>query len=219
MTDDRPEPTSAGPGTTRLRRALAIGALAGLAVAAATGIWLWSGYYPTPPGMDPAHLVPAAGNSARMQDWHVTASAAATVLGGLWVALTLSRVLATPGGDRGPGGLLVSLATSVVLLVGTVAAWLTGPMLAWQQIALWSVTVGTEVGGLELGTDQVRFYVVDGEQVAPGDFRSTALLHALAIPVVVVLAGTGLAVSARRRHRTDAHAPHGSVGRPPSSEP
>jgi quinol-cytochrome oxidoreductase complex cytochrome b subunit len=203
VTDDAAQPTSAGPGRTRLRRWLAIGALLSFALAAVTGTWLWFGYYPMPPGTDPADLIPAAAETARMQDWHVTSSALATVLGGLWVALTLSRVLATPGRDRGPGGLLLALGAAIVLLLGSVVAWITGPMLAWQQIGLWAVTVGTEVGGLEVGNDQVRFYLVEGRQVSSGDFRTTALLHALGMPLALVAAGAGLAVAARGRRKAD----------------
>lgn len=212
MTDAVVEPTPAGPGRTRLRRWLAVGALLGLAVAALTGVWLWFGYYPTAPGTARADLVPAAADTATMQTWHVASSALATVLGGLWVALALSRVLATPGRERGPGGLLLALGAAVVLLLGSVVAWLTGPMLAWQQLGLWAVTIGTDVEGLEFGDDQVRFYLVDGRQVSPGDFRTTAALHALLIPAALVLAGVGLAVTLRRPRSDDERRPPGHDG-------
>lgn len=182
---DAPTPASASPGMTGLRRWLAVGALLGLAVAAVSGIWLWFGYFPSSPVTPDVTLTTFDEDSRRMQGVHVLSSMVATVFGGLWVVLDLSHRLASPVLDRRAAHLAAAVGGAVALALGIGLAWLTGPQLAWNQIALDQVTIGTDVRGLRIGDPNVVLYLVDGTAIAADDLRDLALLHVAAAPVAV----------------------------------
>ncbi|HET9442134.1 MAG TPA: cytochrome b N-terminal domain-containing protein [Acidimicrobiales bacterium] len=77
-----------------------------------------------------------------------------------------------------------------------VAAAFTGLLLPWDQLALWAVTIGTDMSGYRpLLGDEVRFVVVGGSEVGPGTILGWLAVHAL---VLGPLAG-GLGLAAWRR--------------------
>jgi hypothetical protein len=91
-------------------------------------------------------------------------------------------------------------ALGVAIAVTTLAASFTGFLLPWDQLALWAVTVGSNMRGyLPLFGDNVRFVLIGGVEVTVGTFRVWLLVHMLflgpALVVLVVLALRG----ARRR--------------------
>jgi quinol-cytochrome oxidoreductase complex cytochrome b subunit len=82
----------------------------------------------------------------------------------------------------------------------TLAASFTGFLLPWDQLALWSVTVGTYVGGYGILFDStVRFAIVGGVEVSPDTIILWLLIHSLVLGPALV----GLVVLARRRHRDE----------------
>lgn len=82
------------------------------------------------------------------------------------------------------------------VLAAAAFAHVSGPALAWQQVALESVTAGTEIGGVWMVFgDDVLFAVVGGAEVTPGEYRNAVVLHAAPLVVPLVVAG----ISLRRR--------------------
>ena len=82
-----------------------------------------------------------------------------------------------------------------------VAASVTGYLLPWDQLALFAVTVGTNISGYTwLRDGSVRFVLMDGTEIAPATLFKWLLLHA------VVLGGALAAflVMAWRRARAGA---------------
>jgi quinol-cytochrome oxidoreductase complex cytochrome b subunit len=103
--------------------------------------------------------------------------------------------------DRATRGWLLGGLGAVALAL---AGLLTGPLLAWDQLALWAVTVGDDLyeGALAPFSSDVRFLFVDGHQVSTGTYKIWAVVHIVALPLVA-LVGTGL-VLWRRQDRTPA---------------
>jgi quinol-cytochrome oxidoreductase complex cytochrome b subunit len=103
--------------------------------------------------------------------------------------------------------LYTSVIAAVLLLVGGRAGrwrWIglpilvaavsyTGYLLPWDQLALWAVTVGTNLDGYgALFGDQVKFVIIDGVEISPGTLISWLLVHMLVLgPAVAVLVGFG----------------------------
>jgi quinol-cytochrome oxidoreductase complex cytochrome b subunit len=83
-----------------------------------------------------------------------------------------------------------------------VAGLLTGPLLAWDQLARWAVTVGDDLyeGALAPFSGDVRFLFVDGREVSTGTYKIWAAVHIVVLPLVALI-GTGL-VLWRRPDRT-----------------
>src|SRR5262249_4622416 len=73
---------------------------------------------------------------------------------------------------------------SLVVLVAAVAAIITGPDLRWDQLALRSVRVGTNVEGVFWGSLSVKWVLRGFHEVSLGDYRRTVWLHVLLFPVL-----------------------------------
>lgn len=59
-----------------------------------------------------------------------------------------------------------------------VAAGVTGYLLAWDQVALWAVTVGTNLDGFEILTDDdARFVLIDGVEVGVDTILRWLMVH------------------------------------------
>jgi hypothetical protein len=161
-----------------------------LVVATVTGIWLWQGYRPVPDGV-PDHQLPSQDHvDARWaSDAHETSAVVAAVAGALWLA---TAAASSAGARR-----LVATGAAVAVLGGAVVAW-TGPRLAWDQVALFDVTLGTEVDGL-FPDEPVQSYLIGSDQVAPGELRTRAWLHVGGSVLVVVGLVTGVGFARGRR--------------------
>jgi quinol-cytochrome oxidoreductase complex cytochrome b subunit len=83
------------------------------------------------------------------------------------------------------------VAAAVAAVPIVVAAWMTGAWLAWDQVAIWAVTVGEDLRGYPLlWDDQVRFVIRDGQVVSLPTMQRLLVAHgllAVAIGAVVVV--------------------------------
>ena len=76
----------------------------------------------------------------------------------------------------------------VVLLFLTLLLSFTGYLLPWDQLALWAVTVGTNMGGYSpVFGDQVSFVLLGGIQVGGPTLLRFYVLHVLALPFIIVI--------------------------------
>lgn len=114
-------------------------------------------------------------------------------------AIALAIVTATSGARRRVpfalgGAVVAGLAAAVVL--GTRA------LVQWDQLALWAVTVGDNLDGYwPVFADDVRFVLLDGAEVDPGDYGAALAVHLLAHIVGVAAAVGALVVLVARRRR------------------
>ena len=76
----------------------------------------------------------------------------------------------------------------VILLFLTLGLSFTGYLLPWDQLAIWAVTVGTNMMGYTpVFGRQVKFVLVGGLEVGPPTLIRWYVLHVLALPFVAVL--------------------------------
>ena len=91
-----------------------------------------------------------------------------------------------------------------VLIPLTSAMGFTGFLLPWNQLALWSITVGTNMTGFTpVFGDNVRFVLLDGMEVSTTTLRTWLLIHILLLPLLAALV-VGIAALVSRRNRTAA---------------
>jgi quinol-cytochrome oxidoreductase complex cytochrome b subunit len=80
----------------------------------------------------------------------------------------------------------------VAVVATAVAASLTGYLLPWDQLALWAVTAGKNIGGAQaVFGATVKYVLVDGREVSPGTYRFWAIAHVVLgvlVAVAVLLA-------------------------------
>jgi quinol-cytochrome oxidoreductase complex cytochrome b subunit len=76
----------------------------------------------------------------------------------------------------------------VILLVLTLLLAFTGYLLPWDQLAVWAITVGTEIGGSApvLGSD-VNFILLGGFEIGQGALIRFYTLHVLALPLLAAI--------------------------------
>lgn len=76
----------------------------------------------------------------------------------------------------------------VILLVLTLLLSFTGYLLPWDQLALWAITVGTNIGGSApvLG-GQVRFVLIGGFEVGPNALIRFYTLHVIGLPLLAAI--------------------------------
>ncbi len=87
----------------------------------------------------------------------------------------------------------------VVLLVLTLLLSFTGYLLPWDQLALWAITVGTNmVGAAPFLGKQIRFLLLGGAEVGPNALIRFYTLHVIGLPL---LAATFMAVHFYRIRR------------------
>ncbi|HVE92217.1 MAG TPA: selenite/tellurite reduction operon b-type cytochrome ExtP [Actinomycetota bacterium] len=76
----------------------------------------------------------------------------------------------------------------VMLLLITLLLSFTGYLLPWDQLALWAVTVGTNLGGFApLIGKQVNFVLLGGVEISGNTLLRWYVLHVLFFPFVIVL--------------------------------
>ena len=76
----------------------------------------------------------------------------------------------------------------VILLVLTLLLSFTGYLLPWDQLALWAITVGTNIAGAApiLG-GQSRFVLIGGFDVGPNALIRFYTLHVIALPLLAAI--------------------------------
>ena len=76
----------------------------------------------------------------------------------------------------------------VVLLLLTLLLSFTGYLLPWDQLALWAVTVGTNMMGYTpVFGNQVRFVLLGGSEIGTDTLLRWYVLHVLMLPFVIVI--------------------------------
>ncbi len=142
-------------------------AAAALAVVVVSGVVDWFVYRPSDPPVVAVHA------------W----SARLLLLAGL--AAAISGV----GAVRSAGRIaMVGVAVPVLAALGGIS----GLLLAWDQLALWAVTVGTRFDGVDpMFGEQIRFVIVDGTEVSVSTYRRWAVAHVLLGVALVVPVASG----------------------------
>lgn len=118
-----------------------------------------------------------------MQDVH-------RISAGLLVCVGLAALVAAIGWTVSARRRPWSAAPASALFGAVVAASFTGYLLPWDQLALWSVTVGSDVDGVWSAAfdDGVRFVLVGGAEISPSTYRFWVIAHlGLALAAVVAL--------------------------------
>lgn len=76
----------------------------------------------------------------------------------------------------------------VILLLLTLLLSFTGYLLPWDQLALWAVTVGTNMAGfVPVFGDQVKFALLGSVEVTADTILRWYVLHVLALPFIIVI--------------------------------
>lgn len=76
----------------------------------------------------------------------------------------------------------------VVLLLLTLLLSFSGYLLPWDQLALWAVTVGTNMAGyVPVFGNQVKFALLAGVEVTAGTLLRFYVLHVLFLPFIIVI--------------------------------
>ncbi|MHB8636419.1 MAG: cytochrome b N-terminal domain-containing protein [Fimbriimonadaceae bacterium] len=76
----------------------------------------------------------------------------------------------------------------VVLLVLTMMLSFTGYLLPWDQLALWAVTVGTNMAGaIPIVGEKFRYVLLGGPTVDQATLIRFYVLHVIVLPVVIML--------------------------------
>lgn len=76
----------------------------------------------------------------------------------------------------------------VLLLTLTFLLSFTGYLLPWDQLAIWAVTVGTNMAGATpIIGDQVKFAIVGGYEIGDNTLIRWYVLHVIALPLLTAL--------------------------------
>jgi quinol-cytochrome oxidoreductase complex cytochrome b subunit len=155
-----------------------------LAAVAVTGVWLFVGYRP--------------GELAAVRAVHRWAGLLAIFpVGSLVGALSIAGATSASPPDRRRTAL--TAAGAALLVLALAGASLSGFPLAWDQVALRAVTVGTNLRGYRfLFDDSAVFVFAGGVEVATSTFRRVLLMHAVVLPAVAL---AGIAVLRRTARR------------------
>jgi H+/Cl- antiporter ClcA len=111
---------------------------------------------------------------------------------------------------RVPPGWLVALGGLVVAIVGLIS----GQLIAWDELALDSVTASGSRGIVDALSGDVRFALVDGTEVTRGSYAAWAAVHVLVVPVLAL--GLGWVARRRTSRREGGVAPDGESVPDPS---
>ena len=169
---------------TALRRALGWSVVALGAAVAVSGAVEWVAYHPKSTG--------AAAGFARVHHW---AALGLIVVGAGWCLVTI-----VDGRRRGVTRRLAPLLAFVTAAFATFAAWVTGPLLAWDQVALWAVVVNPHVEGVWFGGVPAKFVIVGDHEYTVSSIRQAAVVHvALGALVAAALVAHAAAWHWRRR--------------------
>ena len=184
---------------TSPRRIFEAAAALGLVAAAATvvaTVALTRVYRPTPPGWD-SDLHP--GHPGRASDGWLGAHASASAILGM-AAFAAFLVLVWPTGRPSELRRPLPVGLAALATLAAAAAIVTRDMLAFEQVALASVTVGTNLSGFWFAAfgDDVMFLLVDGSEVGQPAYARTLVVHLVA-PVVAALTLLGAIVAVRRQ--------------------
>lgn len=151
-----------------------------LVVLAATGAYLFVRYRPTA-AQSWGELEAMFGRvplEQRVRRWHRVTSTLT-----LWTAVALAAALVFRSSTRRRVHAVIA---GIGTVAGIAAASYTGYLLAWDQLALWAITVGTNMAGSTwLWHDDVRFVLVNGMEISVRTFAVWTVVH-LSLGVVLL---------------------------------
>ena len=148
-----------------------------------TGIFLMFYYRPTAPAayVDVEALSTSVAFGSLMRNMHRWGAHLMV----LTVFLHMSRVF-YHGAYKPPREF--NWVVGVVLLLLTLLLSFTGYLLPWDQLALWAVTVGTNMAGFTpMFGNQVKFALLGGVEVTGNTLLRFYVLHVLFLPFVIVI--------------------------------
>ncbi len=117
----------------------------------------------------------SSGLSSGLQQVHRIAALAAVLLPAVLGVLSLS------GKRKWP--ILQAAGVLGLALLG----WFSGQFLPWDQLALWAVTVGTNMSGFEpVFSDDVRFVLIDGTEMTTRQIRIWLGVHVVLVPLLAI---------------------------------
>jgi quinol-cytochrome oxidoreductase complex cytochrome b subunit len=103
----------------------------------------------------------------------------------LTVTLHMARVFYT-GAYKPPREF--NWVVGVILLFLTLGLSFTGYLLPWDQLAIWAVTVGTNMAGATpIVGDSVKFAIVGGYEIGDNTLIRWYVLHVIALPLLAAL--------------------------------
>ena len=173
-------PARAGGGLTRARSVALVVLITEFVVLVGSGVALLFWYHPAPGSIwaEPLGLSSAAERSNELRRIHDIAAVVA-----IGSAFFTAILFAVP---RVRARRLVG----VGLLVVVVAAAVTGPLLAWDQLAVEAVTIGEGLDGYRpFLREDVRFAVVDDSEVDPNTVLLWLGIHVVALSALGVALG------------------------------
>ena len=156
-----------------------------------TGAVLTWRYHPDVGGPQ-YYLSPAARWSRRLVQWHEISMLVTVPALVIWCVLTIRD---RPPRRRRAGIVVASTVMSIALVALTASAW---RRVHWDQLALWKVTVDTDVNGLWYSafSDDLRFALVPGiGEVPPAELQQWVLVHLLSPVVAMAALGVGWAAT------------------------
>lgn len=175
---------TAAPVEAWSRRLAAVGAGAtslALLVAATTGVILLWRYRPDAGEMTTTYGVDGRPGRGPVR-WHEGSLIAAVAAGVWWTCMSALRAVAWRGART-----LIGVVAALATLLLSLTASLTWYLVEWDQLALRAVTTGSDVAGLWAArSDEVRFVLVGGVEVAPDTYARWLFVH-LAAPVVALV--------------------------------
>jgi quinol-cytochrome oxidoreductase complex cytochrome b subunit len=175
-----------------------------LVVLATTGVWLWFRYIPSASSAWPGMGLPAHDESW-IRTTHRLVAFVVEVLAVVALVLVIGRRVRS-----GVRGVVAGLGVFVTAL----AASFTGYLLPWDQLALWSVTVGSDIRGAQAPfRAEVKYIVIGSHEVSPGTYRFRAVSH---VVLGVLVAATVVLVWLRSRARDVSRRP---LSPPPAAPP
>jgi quinol-cytochrome oxidoreductase complex cytochrome b subunit len=76
----------------------------------------------------------------------------------------------------------------VTFLIAGLAASFSGSLLPWDQLGLWTVTVGRDIKGYApiVSGDEIRFVIVGTSRISTDTFTRWFFTHEIVIPVVLI---------------------------------
>lgn len=179
-----------------MARGAVIALIVELVVLAITGAALFFIYRPTAAQAwdDIAALQRSAQFASAVREVHRAAGRLA-----IWTALVAAVMVAIEPGNRARW--IRSTALGVGLWQVILLASFTGYLLPWDQLALWAVTVGTDMRGYTpMFDDRVRFVLLGGKELGKSTLLRWVFIHMLLLGP----AALALAIIAWRRLRTNA---------------
>lgn len=129
-----------------------------------------------------------AGQAVRIVHRLTASAMVLTVVAAAGLALTLAIARSL----RSRGSAMTAAAWVAMAVVGLFASF-TGYLLPWDQLALWAVTVGSDMMGfmpIIRHSDVVQYVLIGGAQISVNTLRAWLFVHILVIPAVLIALGT-----------------------------